>query len=364
MARIETLTKERILESMKTVKDPDLHRDIVSLGMVREVAVEGGKVFVHVELTTPACPLKEQIKQDVQRAVENLEGVEEVSVQMSSNVRSPMSTGASQPNPTGIKNVIAVASGKGGVGKSTVCVNLAVALAQTGAKVGLMDGDIYGPNVPLMLGVSPDQKPGVSPEEKILPLEAYGLKLISMGVLVPADSPMIWRGPMLHSAVTQFIQKVEWGELDYLLVDLPPGTGDVQLSLVQTVSLSGAVIVTTPQEVALMDVRKAIAMFQKTNVNILGIVENMSTFACPHCNHETSIFSHGGGKRAAENLVIPFLGEIPIDPRVREGGDTGKSIVAAFPESIAAKRFAEVAGMLAQQVSIHQFIGTTVWKKS
>jgi ATP-binding protein involved in chromosome partitioning len=355
---METLTKEKILESIKVVKDPDLHRDIVSLGMVKEIGIDDGKVSVHVELTTPACPLKEQIKTDVEKAVAMLEGVKGVTVQMSANVRrGPSLLSLPSSAPTGIKNVIAVASGKGGVGKSTVCVNLAVALERTGARVGLMDGDIYGPNIPLMLGIPRDQKPEVSPEEKIIPLEAYGLKVISMGLLVPPDTPMVWRGPMLHSAVTQFLQKVDWGELDYLLVDLPPGTGDVQLSLVQTVSVTGAVIVTTPQEVALMDARKGIAMFQKTQVSILGIVENMSTFACPHCGKETPIFSQGGGKDAAEKLKVPFLGSIPIDPRVREGGDGGRPIVVAFPDSPAAKQFVAVAGVLAQQVSIVDILG-------
>ncbi len=352
----KTLTKEEIVESIKVVKDPDLHRDIVSLGMVKEVEIRGGKVSVEIELTTPACPLKDQIKSDVQKAVASVDGVEEVEVKMTANVRKGPSL-LVQGTPPGIKNVIAVASGKGGVGKSTVCVNLAISLARTGARVGLMDADIYGPNVPLMVGIPKDARPNVTPEEKIVPIQAYGLKVISMGVLVPADSPMIWRGPMLHSAVTQFIQKVDWGELDYLLVDLPPGTGDVQLSLVQTVSVTGAVIVTTPQEVALMDVRKGIAMFQKTQVPILGIVENMSAFVCPHCSKETPIFSQGGGKREAERLGVPYLGEIPIDPRVREGGDTGKPIVEGYPDSPASKQFVAVAGVLAQQVSIIDVLG-------
>ncbi len=349
---MNALTKESILDSLRTVKDPDLQRDIVSLGMVKDIVLQGNRVSVRVELTTPACPLKEQIKQDVVRAVTGVEGVKEVSVEMTANVRSAPSL-LPQSSPSGIRNVVAVGSGKGGVGKSTVCVNLAVALAQTGAKVGIMDADIYGPNIPLMLGIPQDRKPGVTEEEKIVPLEAYGLKAISMGMLVASDAPMIWRGPMLHSAVTQFLQKVEWGELDYLLVDLPPGTGDVQLSLVQTVSVAGAVVVTTPQEVALMDVRKAIAMFKKTNVPILGVVENMSAFACPHCGKETPIFSHGGGRESAKKWEVPFLGEIPIDPRIREGGDSGRPLVLAYPDSPAAKQFTAVAGVLAQQISIH-----------
>lgn len=359
-----TLTKEAILDSLRVVQDPDLHRDIVSLGMIKDVTIDGGHVSVNVELTTPACPLKEQIKQEAHKAVSSLDGVREVNVQMSANVRRSASPSVmNQGTPAGIKNVMAVASGKGGVGKTTVCVNLAVAFAQAGARVGLMDGDIYGPNVPLMLGIPSGAKPDVTQDEKIIPMEAYGLKMISMGVLVPPDTPMIWRGPMLHSAVTQFLQKVDWGELDYLFVDLPPGTGDVQLSLVQSVSMTGAVIVTTPQEVALMDVRKGIAMFQKTNVPILGIIENMSAFICPHCEQETPIFSRGGGRKAALKLETAFLGEIPIDPRIREGGDEGRPIVVAYPDSPAAKQFQAIAGILAQQISISNVLGAPVWKK-
>jgi ATP-binding protein involved in chromosome partitioning len=353
---MESLTREEVLDAIKVVKDPDLQRDIVSLGMVKEIGINNGNVSVQVELTTPACPLKEQIKEDVRKAVAGLRGVKGVSVQMSANVRrgpSPLAKGT----PSGIKNVIAVASGKGGVGKSTVSVNLAIALAKTGASVGLMDADIYGPNIPLMLGIPADERPKVTPDEKIIPIDAYGLKVISMGLLVPPETPMVWRGPMLHSAVTQFLQKVDWGELDYLLIDLPPGTGDVQLSVVQTVSVTGAVIVTTPQEVALMDVRKGIAMFQKTQVAILGVVENMSAFMCPHCHKETPIFSQGGGKKVAEKLGVPFLGEIPIDLRIREGGDEGKPIVTTHPESPASKQFFAAAGVLAQQVSIVDILG-------
>ena len=349
-------TEAQILDSIRVVEDPDLHRDIVSLGMVKEIRIEGARIRVRVELTTPACPLKEKIKGDVQQAVSSLPGVKEVNVEMSATVRKAPSL-TPQGTPPGIKNVIAVASGKGGVGKSTVCVNLAIALARSGARVGLMDADIYGPNIPLMLGIPSETRPQVAPDEKIIPLEACGLRVISMGVLVPPEAPMVWRGPMLHSAVTQFLNKVQWGELDYLMVDLPPGTGDVQLSLVQTVSVTGAVIVTTPQEVALLDVRKGIAMFQKTNVPILGVVENMSSFVCPHCNEETPIFGRGGGKKEAEKLGVPFLGEIPIDPRIRRGGDEGEPIVAAHPESTVAKQFVQAAGVLAQQVSIVDVLG-------
>ena len=353
------MTQDQILESLRRVKDPDLGQDIVSLGMVKRVEIQREKVFIRVELTTPACPLKEKIKEEVRQAALSVKGISEAEVEMTSNVRAAQSLAEKGAIP-GIKNVIAVASGKGGVGKSTVCVNLAVALSQTGARVGLMDADIYGPNVPLMMGIPPDEKPGITPDEKLIPIEKFGLKVISMGLLVPPEAPMVWRGPMLHSAVTQFLKKVEWGELDYLLVDLPPGTGDVQLSLVQTVTVTGAVIVTTPQEVALLDVRKGIAMFQKTNVPILGIVENMSAFICPHCEKETPIFSQGGGKTAAEKLGVPFLGEIPIDPRIREGGDTGDPMVLTHPSSPAALQFLSVAGVLAQQVSIVGILGPKV----
>lgn len=352
-------TKEEILDSLRSVKDPDLGQDIVSLGMVKEVDLQRKKVFIRVELTTPACPLKEKIKGEVRQAASSVEGIDEVEVEMTSRVR-PARPFDEKGTLPGIKNVIAVASGKGGVGKSTVCVNLAVALSKAGARVGLMDADIYGPNVPLMMGIPPDEKPGVTPDEKLIPIEKFGLKVISMGLLVPPEAPMVWRGPMLHSAVTQFLKKVEWGELDYLLVDLPPGTGDVQLSLVQSVTVTGAVIVTTPQEVALLDVRKGIAMFQKTNVPILGIVENMSSFICPHCEKETPIFSQGGGRAVAEKLGVPFLGEIPIDPRIREGSDSGNPMVLAIPDSPAAIQFMHAAGFLAQQTSIVGILGPKV----
>jgi len=250
----------------------------------------------------------------------------------------------------GIKNIIAVASGKGGVGKSTTSVNLAVALQQKGARVGLMDADVYGPNIPQMLGIT--AQPEVSEDKRIQPPSAYGIKVISMGMLVAPDQPIIWRGPMLHGAVQQFMRDVAWGELDYLVVDLPPGTGDVSLSMAQSVPVAGAVVVTTPQSVSVSDVRKAVAMFRQLNIPILGVVENMSTFVCGHCGQRTDIFGHGGGARMAEEMSIPFLGEVPIDTRVREGGDTGQPIVAAVPDSPAARGFESVAGRVAAQLSI------------
>jgi ATP-binding protein involved in chromosome partitioning len=250
----------------------------------------------------------------------------------------------------GIRNIIAVGAGKGGVGKSTTAVNLAVALAAKGARVGLMDADVYGPNIPQMLGVT--DQPAVSEDKKMVPPESYGIKLISMGMLVPPDQPVIWRGPMLHGAVQQFMRDVAWGELDYLVVDLPPGTGDVALSMAQSVPMAGAVVVTTPQGVSVSDVRKAVAMFRQLNIPVLGVVENMSYFVCGHCQEKTDIFGSGGGRKMAEDLQIPFLGEVPIDTRVRSGGDEGRPIVAAAPDAPAAQAFAEVAGKVAAQVSI------------
>ena len=247
----------------------------------------------------------------------------------------------------GVKDVIAVSSGKGGVGKSTVAANLAVALAQSGATVGLMDADIYGPNIPMMMGVS---KPPEQQDGKLLPAESHGVKIISMGFFMPEETAIVWRGPMVHKAIQQFFGDVLWGELDYLLIDLPPGTGDAQLTLSQLVPLSGAITVTTPQEVALYDVRKGMSMFQKVNVPLLGIIENMSFFVCGHCGERTEIFSHGGGERAAEKLGIPFLGRIPIDPAIRAGGDTGLPIVVANPESRPARAFKDIAAKLAAKI--------------
>ena len=336
----ETPSKDKILEILKMIQDPELKRDIVSLGMVKEIGTEGSSVFIHLEAASAAAPVREKIQEEIKQRLHELQGVKEVTVQVSSPTRKGP---AFMPKLAveGVQHIIAVASGKGGVGKTTVAVNLALALAQTGKTIGLMDGDIYGPNVPLMLGVPQDARPAVTPDQKMVPLSVQGIRMISMGLLVPADQPMIWRGPMLHSAVTQFLQKVQWGNLDILLIDLPPGTGDVQLTLVQTVPLSGAVIVTTPQEVALMDVRKGIAMFRKTEVPILGIIENMTG----------EVFGRGGGRSAAAKLQVPFLGEIPLDARVREGGDAGRPIVAQAPESPAAQGFIKAANLMFEAVS-------------
>ena len=333
-------TKEQILSILKSIQDPELKRDIVSLGMVKDIDIQLQDLTVHLNSASTPPGVIETIKAQIQKRLSEVEEVKNVNVQVSRPASQSGAPFAWQQSLTGIRDVLAVASGKGGVGKATVAVNLALALSKRGNRIGLMDGDIYGPNVPLMLGVSSDTRPHVNPEEKIIPIEVQGIKMISMGVLVPPDQPMVWRGPMLHSAVTQFLQKVDWGELDFLLVDLPPGTGDVQLSLVQSAPLSGAVIVTTPQEVALMDVRKGIAMFRKTEVPILGIIENMTG----------EVFGKGGGRKAASQYEVPFLGEIPLDGRVREGGDNGVPIVLSTPHSPAAQSFMKAAEMLEQVI--------------
>ncbi len=327
------LTREAVLEALRGVRDPELGRDIVSLNMVGPVEVQDGTVRLTVTLTTPACPLRETIERDVRAALEAA-GARAVELRIEASVPRGRMAG-DKPQIPGVRNVVAVASGKGGVGKTTVAVNLAIALQRLGARVGLLDADIYGPNVPVMLGTA--AMPRAVDERTILPVEAYGVKMISMGLLNPGDRPLIWRGPMLHGVLQQFLRSVQWGELDYLVVDLPPGTGDVPLTLVQSVPLSGAVIVTTPSAVALADVRKAVEMFRQVNVPILGVVENMSYLNCPHCGHRVDVFGYGEGRRMAEMFGVPFLGEIEVDPQIRLGGDTGKP-TAAFGESFAGAR--------------------------
>lgn len=344
-----TPSKEAVLAALATCREPELHKDIVSLGMVKNLAVEGGHVSFDYVLTTPACPLKSQMEADARAAVMKVPGVAAVDIKMTASVRADPRLLSKVPD--GIKNVIAVGSGKGGVGKSTVACNLAVALAMDGAKVGLMDADIYGPNQPQMMGVA-GFEPAADAENKIAPPENLGVKVFSMGFLMAPDAPVIWRGPMLHGAITQFLKDVRWGELDYLVVDLPPGTGDVQLSLCQAVPLMGAVIVTTPQSIAVSDVRKAVAMFKKLNVPLLGVIENMGTFACPHCRKESEIFSRGGGKSLAEKAGAPYLGAVPLDPAVCETGETGRPIVSSNPDGAPAKAFRSLARQVAAQVSI------------
>ena len=340
-------SQTEILRALARVQEPELHRDLVSLNMIRNLDVSGGSVQFTVMLTTPACPLRSRIERECREAVLAVPGVKDVAIKFDANVvRDARFSGQ---NNLPFRNTIAVASGKGGVGKTTCAVNLAIALHRLGATVGLLDADIYGPNVPMMMGV--EGRPRVQ-GQRLLPMTAYGLKMMSMGVLVDRDQPMVWRGPMLHSALQQFLGDVEWGDLDYLLIDLPPGTGDVQLSLAQLLPLTGAVIVTTPQDVALADVRKGMAAFNQLNVPLLGVIENMSYFVCAHCGERTDIFSHGGGRRAAEELNIPFLGEVAIDPAIRAGGDDGQPIVAVAHHSPQAKAFVDIAGQLAAKISV------------
>ena len=342
--------REDVLRALRTVKDPDLHRDLVSLGMIQELKIEGDRVSFAIVLTTPACPVKDSMKDESDRAVRTLPWVKSVTIDMQATTRTGRGPGNEQLIPN-VKNVIAIASGKGGVGKSTTSVNVALALADTGAKVGLLDGDIYGPNIPLMMGLK--EKPQLQSEGgKIIPCRSYGVRLMSIGFFLDEDNPVIWRGPMVHGAIQQFLRDVDWGDLDYLVIDLPPGTGDAPLSLSQLIPLSGVVVVTTPQDVALQDVAKGMAMFKRLEVPILGVVENMSYFVCPGCQDRHEIFGQGGGERIAAQFGAPFLGKVPLQPRVREGGDQGRPVVVTHPESLEAAAFREVAGAIARQVSI------------
>jgi ATP-binding protein involved in chromosome partitioning len=343
------LNEENILQALKAVQDPDLHRDIVTLNFVKNLKISGNNVSFTLELTTPACPVRDKFKADSEHAIRSaITGVGKVEVQMTASVATHTNQQKDLILP-GVRNTIAVASGKGGVGKSTVAVNLAVSLALDGAKVGLVDADVYGPSIPLMFGMN--ERPRLS-ENKLIPLERYGVKIMSIGFLVDPMQAVIWRGPMASGAVKQFMSDVNWGDLDYLVFDLPPGTGDIQLTLVQTIPLTGAVIVTTPQDVALADARKGLVMFNKVNVPVLGIVENMSYFVCSHCGERENIFDSGGGSRTAEELSVPFLGEIPINTRIRIGGDQGTPIVVMDETSQHAETIRQIARKLAAQISI------------
>ncbi len=347
-----SLSEQDVLNALRPIKDPDLHQDIVTLGFVKHIAIEGGKVSFEIELTTPACPVKDLFKTQAQVAVGKLPGVSDVEVKMTSNVRQAP-TGIKNLNMPTVKNLIAVASGKGGVGKSTVASNLALALAKTGAAVGLMDADVYGPSIPRMLGVQ-GRQPETDPlSKKMIPFEKHGIKFMSVGMLQQeSDTALIWRGPMASKLVQQFLAGVEWGALDYLLIDLPPGTGDIQLTLTQSVPLAGAVLVTTPQDVARHITQKGLRMFQQVQVPIIGIVENMSGFVCSHCNEITPIFKKGGGKKMAEELAVPFLGEVPLEPLIAEDGDNGVPTVAAHPDSASGKAYGLIALQMAAQLSI------------
>lgn len=343
------LNSEMVLGALRNVLDPDLKQDIVTLGMIKDVRIQGADVTFRFVLTTPACPVRDQLEAQAQEAVERIPGIGKVTIQMDAQVPKNRAVSGDKKVVEGVKNIIAVTSGKGGVGKSTVAVNIACALAETGARVGIVDCDIYGPNVPIMMGVTGQP---MAQGNQIVPLEAHGLKVMSMGFLAEGDTPLIWRGPMLHGVVQQFLYQVAWGQLDYLIADLPPGTGDVQLTMIQSVPLTGGLVVTTPQDVALSDARKAIMMFKQVNVEVLGIAENMSFFVCPECGHRSDIFSHGGGERTSEKYQVPFLGRIPLETSVREGGDNGLPIVAADRKSPAASAFFEISAALAARVSM------------
>lgn len=344
------VTEAAVLQALRAVQDPDLHRDVVSLGMIKNIVIapadQGTSVAFTFELTTPACPVRDQLQEAARSAVQGVPGVAAVTVTMSANVRSGGTQKAELP---GVRNTIGIASGKGGVGKSTVAANLAVSLARSGARVGLLDADIYGPSVPALLGLH-GNPPVIA--ERIQPLHAYGVTVMSMGFLVPDDQAVVWRGPMISQAVAQMIRDVDWGDLDYLLIDLPPGTGDVQLTLAQVLNLTGVVIVSTPQHVALGIAAKAHAMFKQLHVPMLGVIENMSYFVCPKCGERTDIFSHGGARRLGEQMRIPFLGEIPLDEALRESGDRGVPVTAQPDPTPQREAFDAVARALAAQVSI------------
>ena len=343
------MTPEIVLDALKGVMDPDLRRDIVSLGFIKNLAIDGGRVSFAIELTTPACPVKDLLKAQAEELVRALPGVTEVDVTMTAQVRSVSAPEKGAFPVPGVKNVIAVGAGKGGVGKTTVAVNLAIALVKMGSRVGILDGDIYGPNVPIMLGLQAQLE---SDGQKIRPAEKYGLQVVSIGFMTRDEAPVIWRGPMLHSVIKQFFNDVAWRELDYLIIDMPPGTGDVALSLAQTVPVAGSIVVTTPQQVSLADSRRAIKMYEKLNIPALGVVENMSYYECPSCHHEANIFGHGGGETMAEQMGVPFLGRLPIYEPIRVGSDVGIPLVIAEPQSGASQAFMKVASQMAAQISI------------
>ncbi|MBI4062745.1 MAG: Mrp/NBP35 family ATP-binding protein [Elusimicrobia bacterium] len=337
-----------IFEALSQVQDPDLHRDIVSLGMIRNLTIDKGSVSFDFVLTTPACPVRDQLQEEARQAVLGVPGVTQVAVNMKSETYKDSRMGQLElPN---IKNIIAVASGKGGVGKSTVAVNLAATLARLGARVGLLDADFYGPNQPQMLGID---RAALIPDEnnKMTPPENFGVKLMSLGFFLEGDNPVMWRGPMLHGALTQFLHDVKWGETDYLVIDLPPGTGDVQITLVQNVPLTGCVIVTTPQTVALSDVRKTIRMFEKAKTNVLGVIENMSGFMCPHCQKSTKIFTEGGGETLQKDYQVELLGQIPLDGEICRLAEKGAPISASNPDHPVSKIYETIAKRLAAKIS-------------
>jgi ATP-binding protein involved in chromosome partitioning len=343
------MTPEAVLDALKPVADPDLQADIVSLKYVRDLAVDGGRVSFAIESGNPSPAKRAQLAEQAKAAVTKLSGVEQIDVHSRFVVKSVSAPEHGKPPLPGVKNVIAVGAGKGGVGKTTVSVNLAVALSKSGARVGVLDGDIYGPNVPIMFGLQAQLE---SDGRQIRPAEKYGIQVVSMGFLTQDEAPVIWRGPMLHSAIQQFCRDVAWKDLDYLVVDMPPGTGDVALSLSQTVPAAGAIVVTTPQQVSLADSRRAVRMYQKLNIPTLGLVENMSFYECTNCHHQAQIFGHGGGQQIAEQLSVPFLGRLPLYEPIRVGGDRGIPLVIAEPESAGTRAFMDLAEAVMSQLAI------------
>jgi ATP-binding protein involved in chromosome partitioning len=341
-------TQEQVLDALRTVNDPDLHRDIVALGFVTDLRIQGDRAAFKIELTTPACPVKDLLEEQARAAVLAIEGIREVEIEMSARVRERQT--AREDLLPNVRQIVAVASGKGGVGKSTVSVNLAVALARQGAKVGLLDADVYGPSVPMMMGVR-DERP-LAQNQKIVPIERYGVRMMSLGFLLEEGQAVLWRGPMVHSTLKQLLGDVLWGELDYLLVDLPPGTGDAPMTLGQLVPLSGVVIVTTPHNVAANIAGKAATLFRRLDATLLGVVENMATFVCPTCGSQTRVFAGSSGEELARELEVPYLGTVPLDPTVSEAAERGEPSVLAYPDGIQAKAFNEIAGRLAAQLSI------------
>jgi len=346
-----SVTEADVLRVLSTIEDPDLHRDIVSLGFVQKPEINGDVVNVRIVLTTPACPVRDAMETSARELILALPGVREANVTMEANVAQHRAAGGKPVE--GVKHIVAIASNKGGVGKSTVAANLAVALAKLGARVGLLDADITGPNIPTMMGV--EQGAQAEGSGGLQAVERHGVKVLSLGFVLPKGAPIVWRGPMIGTAVRQLLHDIPWGELDYLLVDLPPGTSDASMSMVQEAPISGVVIVSTPQDVALEDAAKAVTMFDKLNVPIFGIIENMSYFMCPHCGERTEIFGHGGARDAAEGLGLEFLGELPLDPATRKAADGGEPIVASAPDSPQAAAFLEVAKQVAARCSVLEY---------
>jgi ATP-binding protein involved in chromosome partitioning len=351
------LTEAAVLDALRQVHDPDLHKDIVTLGFVKNLDIDGGRVAFTIELTTPACPVKDLMQEQARAAVAAVPGVAGVAIQMTAAVRPVSRDDGGRAPVEGVKNIIAVGAGKGGVGKTTVAVNIAAALAARGSGVAIVDGDMYGPNVPIMLGLKTRLE---TDGQKIVPAERFGIQVVSMGFLTDDDAPVIWRGPMLHGAIQQFFRDVRWRAIDYLVVDLPPGTGDVALSLSQSVPVAGAVLVTTPQSVAVADTRRAVQMYRKLNIPVLGLIENMSHFVCPGCGRESDPFGRGGGEALATEVGVPFLGLVPLHEPIRVAGDSGVPLVVGDPASPAARALIAAAERVAQQVSIASFGARTI----